>query len=306
MEISVVLCTYNRSRSLARALESLSALVCPATTQWEVLVVDNNSRDDTRQVVERFCAAHPGRFRYLFEPKQGKSNALNAGIGHARGEILAFTDDDVKVEPNWLEDLVSALGNREYAGAAGRILPLRNIETPSWLAIDGPYNIIGSLAAYFDQGDNPHDLAIPAFGANMAFRRDMFDKYGTFRVDLGPSSKARVSSEDTEFCRRLLAGGERLRYVPTALVYHEILTERIRKENILTWWFGVGVGTVREARTNLTALQTFKVLGRIVVTAIEGAFSFDRKKRFYYRCRVWWGAGKLTEAVQRALRAGAA
>src|SRR5271156_2755228 len=95
MKLSDILCTYNRAESLAKALASIAQSTVPDSIQWEVLVVDNNSRDATRSVVEEFWWRDPSRFRYLFEPKQGKSNALNAGIQQARGEILAFTDDDV-------------------------------------------------------------------------------------------------------------------------------------------------------------------------------------------------------------------
>jgi glycosyltransferase involved in cell wall biosynthesis len=107
MKVSVIVCTYNRCRSLARALESLSASVMPATAEWEVLVMDNNSNDGTREVAQRFCELNPSHFRYLFEPTQGKSHALNTAIRESSGEILAFTDDDVAVEPSWLQNLTS-------------------------------------------------------------------------------------------------------------------------------------------------------------------------------------------------------
>ncbi len=84
MKISVILCTHNRCQSLAKALNSLAALTLPESVEWEVLVVDNNSSDGTREVVQRdFCGRYPGRFRYLFEPQPGKSYALNAGIRQA-------------------------------------------------------------------------------------------------------------------------------------------------------------------------------------------------------------------------------
>lgn len=303
MNVSVIVCTYNRSENLSKALDSLAASAMPPNAEWEVLVVDNNSKDETHQIVDKFCVRYPERFRYLFEPNQGKSHALNTGIRHARGAILAFTDDDVTVEPAWLANLTAVLRDDAYAGSAGRILPAPTLRAPAWLAVEGPYCQMGAICPCFDQGDEPLDLTKPAFGANMAFRKEMFDKYGTFRLDLGPSAKARVTYEDTEFCGRLLASGERLRYLPSAVVYHEIFEERIRKENILKWWFDLGVGGVREARTNLTPLQCFKVFGRIVITAIEGCFSFNQRKRFYNKCRVWWGAGKLREAFQRATRA---
>jgi glucosyl-dolichyl phosphate glucuronosyltransferase len=109
MRITVVLCTYNRSESLAKALDSLAASDLPKNVAWEVLVVDNNSKDETRGVVAQFSQRHPGRFRYFFEPQQGKSFALNSGIRESRADVLAFVDDDVIVERGWLHDLTSVL-----------------------------------------------------------------------------------------------------------------------------------------------------------------------------------------------------
>ena len=80
MKITVILCTYNHCQSLRRALESAAALRLPESDEWEVLVVDNNSNDKTREVVQNFCCRYPGRFRYVFEQRQGKSQALNAGV----------------------------------------------------------------------------------------------------------------------------------------------------------------------------------------------------------------------------------
>ena len=135
MKVSVIVCTYNRCRSLERALESLSASVMPMTSEWEVLVVDNNSNDGTREVAQRFCELNPSHFRYLFEPNQGKSYALNTAIRESHGEILAFTDDDVTVEPSWLQNLTSVFEYEEYAGSAGRILPAQSFDLPPWLSL---------------------------------------------------------------------------------------------------------------------------------------------------------------------------
>ena len=123
MNTTVVLCTYNRCQSLERALSSIAASTLPQGFEWEVLVVDNNSSDQTREVVEDFCRRYPGRFRHVFEPRQGKSYALNTAISGARGDVLAFVDDDVFVEPTWLQNLTADLYSGEWAGAGGRILP---------------------------------------------------------------------------------------------------------------------------------------------------------------------------------------
>jgi glycosyltransferase involved in cell wall biosynthesis len=300
MHITVILCTYNRCQSLARALDSIAVSVVPKTIEWEVLVVDNNSSDQTEAVVKDFSHRFRGRFRYLFEPRQGKSYALNSGIGEARGDILVFVDDDVIVEPEWLQNLTSALHDSELAGCGGRILPQQGFVPPNWLALDGPYNLVGALCAYFDLGDVSRELRDPPFGANMAFRKEMFARYGDFRTDLGPFPDNKIGFEDTEFGRRLMAAGERLQYIPTAVVYHEVPDYRVRKEFLLKWWFDFGRGSVRQTQRKAGTAAILKILGRAVLTAVRWALSFDSQRRFYLKCRIWYAAGKIVEICHQA------
>lgn len=156
LKVTVVLCTYNRCRSLAKTLESVAQSIVPESVQWEVLVVDNNSRDQTREVVEDFSSRYPGRFRYHFEPRQGKSHALNAGIREAQGEVLAFTDDDVTVESTWLQHLTANLLPSGWVGSGGRILPDRSFTEPSWFPFEQRY--ANAPLAMFDLGPDPEDL----------------------------------------------------------------------------------------------------------------------------------------------------
>jgi glycosyltransferase involved in cell wall biosynthesis len=242
MKITVILCTFNRCRSLARTLESVAASVLPESVACEILVVNNNSADSTREVVEGFMRSRPGFFRYLFEAHQGKSFALNAGVRAAQGDVLAFLDDDVTVEPTWLENLTAPLHGSEWAGTGGRTLLERPFSPPAWLELYGPGGMGGILAALFDLGDKPCPLGQPPYGANMAYQKKMFEKYGLFRTDMGPAPNRKTprQSEDTEFGRRLMAAGERLLYEPSAIAYHQILEDRVRKEYLLTWWFDFG------------------------------------------------------------------
>ncbi len=235
MDVTVILCTFNRSQSLSKALTSIVAQVLPDSVQWEVLVVDNNSHDKTREVVDEFCRRYPERFRYLFEPNPGKSYALNAGISAAAGEILAFMDDDVTVEREWLQNLTVPLRDGEWAGAGGRILPDWNCQPPKWLPRADRYAL--APLAVFDLGAEAGSLDESPFGTNMAFRKKMFSKHGDFRTDLGPRPGSEIRNEDTEFGLRLLAAGEKLRYEPSAVVYHAVPKTRLQKRYFLKWWF---------------------------------------------------------------------
>src|SRR5579872_592596 len=165
MNITVILCTFNRCASLRRALESLARQMLPESVEWEVLVVDNNSTDGTRDVAAEFCRMNSARSRYVFEPEQGKSNALNRGIRDAKGEILAFIDDDVIADPDWLRNLTAPLSNPTWVGVGGRIVAPRDFSPPPWLAMEGPYDMSGILAL-FDKGRESSELREPPFGTN--------------------------------------------------------------------------------------------------------------------------------------------
>jgi glucosyl-dolichyl phosphate glucuronosyltransferase len=245
MKVTIILCTYNRCRSLATALDSVAASVVPETVTWDVLVVDNNSKDQTREVIEDFCRRYPDHFRYMFVSRQGKSHALNAALREVEADVIAFTDDDVTVEPSWLRNLISPLADSQWCGAAGRITLGRDFSPPRWMAISSEFDLRGSLVQ-FDQGDKEGNLTKAPFGANMAFKASMFQKYGNFRTDLGRNGRNLIGNEDTEFSERLMASGERLCYVPSAIVNHPVPPERLTKKYFRAYWFSYGRSLVRQ------------------------------------------------------------
>jgi glycosyltransferase involved in cell wall biosynthesis len=298
MKVSVILCTYNRSESLAKALASVARSKIPESIQWEVLVVDNNSGDQTKEVVEEFSRQYPSRFRYLFERKQGKSYALNTGIRESNGDILAFTDDDVIVEPAWLMNLTSALGESEWAGVGGRVLPDRNFMPPCWIPQEDRYPF-GPLAM-FDLGPSAFELSEPPFGNNMAYRRSAFDSHGGFRTDLGPCPGSEIRSEDTEFGIRVLNAGGRLRYEPSAVVCHTVPESRVKKDYFLRWWFDKARADVRahgappEAKWRLAGVPLI-LLRRFAVWTLRWFVSVNPSRRFSSKLKVWIVAGQIKE-----------
>ena len=307
MKISVILCTYNRCQGLAKALTSAAALTLPPPDEWEVLVVDNNSNDRTREVVESFCQRYPGCFRYIFEPKQGKSHALNAGLRNARGEILAFTDDDVILEPAWLQNLTASLRGNEWAGAGGRVLAQRTFALPPWLSVEESFTR-GPLAL-FDLGPQPEDLSEAPIGSNMAFRKFVFEKYGDFRTDLGPRPGSEIRNEDSEFGSRLMKAGERLRYEPSAVVYHEIPERRLRKKYFLAWWYDKARGEIRSIGKSSGSKWCVKGIPllqvrRMVVWTLRWLLALDPVKRFSCRIQVWVVTGRIHESYRQASATG--
>jgi len=299
MKATVILCTYNRCESLRIALETLAGQIVPEDCPWEVLVVDNNSADRTRAVAEEFCSRYPERFRYIFEPRQGKSFALNSGIEAAAGEILAFVDDDVTVEPEWLVNIVAAFDDRRYDGVGGRIVPVWTCARPRWLRMDGPYTLHGVLVA-FEFGDERRELTVGPFGANMAFRREVFQKLGGFRVDLGPTVGSEIRGEDSEFCKRVMSAGSRIVYEPKAIVNHPVPASRATKRYFETWFFDHGRAVVRECGLPREPKCWFGVprymLRKLVIGVLRWWFAYRAYARFYYKVRVWRLFGEIVEA----------
>jgi glycosyltransferase involved in cell wall biosynthesis len=302
MKISVILCTYNRCESLSKALDSVLDSQLPESYEWELLVVDNNSSDKTQAVVENYSSRFPNRIRYIFEAQQGKSSALNRGILESKGEILVFMDDDVQVDPHWLCKISTPLQAGPWAGVGGRIIPPRDFSPPSWLPLEGPYSL-GGILAFFDLGDSPHKLTEPPFGTNMAFRKETFERYGAFRLDLGPCPGTEIRGEDTEFGRRVLKAGEHLWYEPAAIVYHAVPQNRLEKRYFLRFLYDHGRALVREKgadapvwifrQRHITFLRL--VFRRAPRRLIEWLLVFDQQQRFSSKCMVWMTFGQIAE-----------
>lgn len=315
MKITVILCTYNRCQSLRTALNSTAALVLPESVEWEILVVDNNSKDQTRDTVQDFCARYPGRFRYVFEPRPGKSNALNTGLRESHADVFAFLDDDIEVDPHWLHNLTAALHNGAWAGAAGRIIPQWSCPPPRWLAPDSRY-AAGPLVS-FHPSTEAGQLNTGPIGTNMAFHREMFEKYGGFRTDLGPCPDAEISSdqqrsafdaskgknEDSEFGDRLLAAGEPLRYEPSALVYHPVSENRLTKQYFLTWWLNKGEANIRQfgvepgTKYRVAGVPLY-LLRRFAKWTLKWLVTVNPIRRFSSKLNAWENLGEISECYR--------
>jgi glycosyltransferase involved in cell wall biosynthesis len=294
MDLSLIVCTYNRSQSLAKTLESIARQVIHRSIRWEIVVVDNNSTDRTREVVHDFSRKWPGRFRHVLEERQGLSFARNTGIRESQGDVLAFTDDDVTMEPDWLWHLTSNLHSREWAGSGGRIIPVWAKPLPSWLSTDDLHTL-GPFVA-FDAGTEGGALNRPPYGANMAFRREAFQKYGGFRTDLGRSGTNLFGREDIEFGNRLLAAGEHLRYEPLAVVFHPASESRMTQSFVLRWWFWFGYGEVIQlgppysTRWSLKGVPLY-LTRRLVRWTLQWIATLNSPARFACRRNVWYLAG---------------
>jgi glycosyltransferase involved in cell wall biosynthesis len=238
MDVSVILCTYNRAGSLGITLRALDAQEVPAGLKWELVVVDNNSPDGTRAVVEAFGAAARVDVRYVFEARQGLSHARNAGIARATGAIVAFTDDDVSPAPDWVASVTAAMRETGADIVGGRILAQWEHPPPPWLtdrpSLHGAYAIMD----HAEPGAVVASRGLPrVWGANMAFRRGVFATAGVFDTGRGVRGQKLYGGEESELVRRALAGGRRVFYDPRIVVWHRIPAYRMRRRYLSRHYF---------------------------------------------------------------------
>lgn len=299
MDITVIVCTHNRCESLAKTLDSLAQSIVPDRTGWEILVVDNNSTDQTAATVQEFCRAYPGRFRYVFEGRQGKSFALNAGIEDSQSDILAFVDDDITVERTWLHRVTAPLSDATWSGSGGPVILQWSCPCPKWLKMD----ITAAPLVGFNPTRPAGEIKESLFGGNMAFRRSVFEKYGGFRTDLGPSPNRDTPrpNEDTELVLRVLAAGEHLYFEPSAIVFHPVPINRLQKSYFLEWWFDKGRADLRISGIPaemkwLVAGVPLRFVRRIIHWTARWAVAIDPAERFSHRAKVQWLLGIVVEA----------
>lgn len=227
--VSILICTRDRAASLARALSGLSAMR-PVACPWEVLVVDNGSRDETAQVVAGFAGRLP--LRRIAEPRPGLSHARNAGVAAACGDYLLWTDDDVRVDAEWLAAYVAAFAR--WPGVAvfgGRALPEFDAPRVPWM-VDG-VDALRDLLAVRDFGRDPIPLggAVMPYGLNYAVRRRE-QRLHLYDPALGVAPGRRIGGEETAVIGAILAAGGTGVWLPDAQVFHQISPERQTRDYV--------------------------------------------------------------------------
>lgn len=245
LHATVLIATYNRARLLDETLTSLAGMRVSSSLRWDAIVIDNNSNDDTRRVVERHADGFRVPLRYVFESRQGRSSALNTGIDRASGAVLAFTDDDVLLNDGWLDAACDALSSadRSIGYAGGPIRPIWEIDPPPWLDLSRG-DLWGTIAIQ-DHGSLPfvyeEGRKVP-LGANMAVRREVFAAVGGFRADLGRTGGRLVLGQEVpELLIRARQAGFRGLYVPAMQLRHHVPARRLTRSYFRNWWFGKGV-----------------------------------------------------------------
>jgi glycosyltransferase involved in cell wall biosynthesis len=270
MNLDVVIPTYNRANLLIKALDSLFRLTPPADLQVTIIVVDNNSTDETAQVLRRYAV------RYVFEPKAGRSNALNAGIAKSSGELVAMIDDDEEIADSWYRKIADAFREPGFDFIGGPYEPKFEVPPPKWLT----GNLRGAVG-WMDFGDRPlpydHDFPGLLLGGNVVIRRGMLERVGLYNTSIGRTGKRLMTGEDDDMYARLLSAGARGMYFPELVVYHWIPSSRLSKGYLRRWTFWAGVSEGIRERLKGSSVPTILGIPR-------------------YRC------GKIARAPFNALR----
>ena len=299
VDATVLICTYNRASFLGETLDSLArSRVC--RVRWDVIVVDNNSSDETRQVVMSRVGPFPVALEYLFEPRQGKSHALNTGLRATTSAYVLFTDDDVRVTDGWVDASCRAMlddASIDYTG--GPVRPIWEQPCPAWLDQERA-DLWGTLAI-LDYGPEPfvfEERRRVPLGANMAVRRALIDRVGGFDPELGRRGDSLLGQEQAEFFCRTRAVGARGLYEPAMALHHHVPAKRLTKDYFRRWWYWKGVSKSRlERRHPITELG----VDLTDVPTIAGVPRFLLGSALRDAAR-WLGASISGNTVERARR----
>ena len=216
MDLSIIICTYNRANWLGAALASLAEQTL-ARDRYEVLLVDNNSTDATVDVVAAY-KEKIANLNYLKEVRQGLSHARNLGWQSARGEFVAFMDDDARAAPDWCERIVAAFRNvtPRPVSVGGKILPLFESPLPSWFSPEIEVRSWGETAGFLEESRRRYGFS----GSNMSFPREVLARYGGFSANLGMQGRKIRLGEDSYLFSRIQERQPYFWYDPQLVVYH--------------------------------------------------------------------------------------
>lgn len=251
MRLTILICTHNRVGLLGRTLVSLAAAAKPQGCAVEVLVIANACTDGTHTLLDSYPGGRDGRLplRWQAVPTPGKSHALNHAMSLIESDLVAFVDDDHRVDAGFLQGICDAI--RDYPEAdlfCGRILPDWDGSEPAWVHDNGRYRIYPLPVPRFDLGDEPQalnrDIAIPG-GGNLFLRGPWLKRVGPFAVEFGPVGHNLGGAEDIEWVLRALALGAKLHYVPGVIQHHYVDNERLRLRYLLAKAYERTASTVR-------------------------------------------------------------
>ena len=280
MKLSIIISTYNNAQSLVRTLASVAEQEADKS-MWECVVVNNASTDNTEALFQEFASQHQElNLRLVNEPKQGLSYARNCGIAESKGDILVFIDDDETVNREFVSAYIDIFDNHGAFVGAGAVVPRYDSARPKWMS----YYTEKMIANPINLGNEVVTITstITPAGGNMAFNREIFNLYGGFNTALGRKGEALLGGEENDMFDRVRSLGERVSYVPNAVVYHHIADKKLTPDYFDKLAYGVGVSKRLRAEHNGTERQLFKDENKkrlytiVLVVLYSLAFQFQK------------------------------
>lgn len=306
--LTVLICTHDRAELLAKTLASLNAAVRTPGWAVDILVAANACSDGTHALLDNHIQS-ASRLDHLpltwfAEPVPGKSNALNSALPRITSDIVAFVDDDHRVDSHYLAAICEAA--EAYPQAAlfcGRILPDWDGSEPAWVHDAGPYRIYPLPVPRFDQGDDTRELtpdqAVPG-GGNLFVRTPWLRRIGGFATDLGPTGHDLGGSEDLDWVLRALQLGARLRYVPRMVQYHYVDTTRVALGYMIRKAYKRTASTVRiEPQTSGARHVPRYLYRKIAVYAFNALTALGGARRRFFLVRTAAALGELAGHLRR-------
>ena len=267
--ISIIICTYNREKYIRPLLESIAKNDYP-TTDYEIVLVDNNCTDNTHGVCEQFAAAHKEvAFRYVIEPEQGLSAARNKGIKEAKGDIIIYVDDDALVDSDYIRIYAEHFtAYPDTMAAGGPIEPLYETQEPSWMS---PYTK-ALLTAWMNYGDKVREYPKGRYpgGGNAAYRKEVFERVGLFNTELGRKGNLLLASEEKDIFDKMKALDMKVLYLPTPVLHHCIPQAKLEEDYFNRLTFQIG----RSERMRTRAISKGKYFKRLFSEGIKWGGTF--------------------------------
>ncbi len=274
MSISIVIATYNRAALLAECLEHLALQRFEPGD--EVIVVDNGSSDVTPHVIEEARRGYPAPLRHLVEKNPGKSNAIATALAVETGDVIALTDDDVDVDPGWMDAIRDVMRDPGIALAGGPVTPRWETPPPRWLrsAADA-YGRLAAPLGLLNYGSESFPLGPrTVLGANLVVRAEVIRKVGGYAPHLGKLRGTLLSGEDHELCMRVQQAGFRAVYWPELRVTHWVPASRMRAGYSMAWfyWSGITHATLEDGEPAAPAILRVPrhFVRRLVVSGARG------------------------------------
>lgn len=300
LELTIGIATYNRADSLKRALLSFLRIKELESLSYEILVAQNNCTDGTSQALNAVQPIFGDKLRFFNEKKQGLSFARNRIVRESQGEIIAYLDDDVTVDENWLMALAKAYRQWPDAACVGGAAELVFEEKcPDWLGEREKKRL-----SKVDLGNSSREIddSETLFGLNVSFKKEWFSKVGLFREDLGRKGEELAVGEETDLIQRIRQQAGKIYYEPSMKVFHHVPRERCRR----SWFFKRSYWGARSRVRALhsrsgqddlkkTVARLFRLSREVIFWGLrKGAGSTEFYRAFSNLCGAW---GEWVELV---------